>query len=373
MMCSLRGLVAMGTLLLASITGNAALAEKQGGILKIEMPDSPPSMSIVEEVTLLTRLTMMGVFNNLVMFDQHVKQVSLQSIVPDLASSWTWNEDGAALTFALRQGVKWHDGRPFIAKDVQCTWDLLLEKSSDKLRVNPLKSYYRNVEEVSTNGDYEVIFHLKRPQPAFLMVLADAGSVIYPCHVPAREMRGHPIGTGPFKLVEFKPNESIKLTRNLDYWKRDRPYLDGIEYTIIRDRSTATLAFNAGKFDMTWDHFLSVPRLKDVRSQRPDAICELTPEGGVNRHLLVNRDVPPFDSPDLRRAMALSLDRKAFIDTLTQGQAEIGGVLQPPPEGLWGMPAELLQQLPGYDPDVQKNRAQAERSWRSSAMGPTIG
>ena len=118
----------------------------------------------------------------------------------------------------------------------------MLEKSSDKLRVNPLKSNYRNLEEVSTNGDYEVTFHLKRPQPAFLMVLADAGSVIYPCHVPAREMRGHPIGTGPFKFVEFKPNESIKVTRNLDYWKRDRPYLDGIEYTIIRDRSTATLA-----------------------------------------------------------------------------------------------------------------------------------
>ena len=118
----------------------------------------------------------------------------------------------------------------------------MLEKSSDKLRVNPLKSNYRNLEEVSTNGDYEVTFHLKRPQPAFLMVLADVGSVIYPCHVRAREMRGHPIGTGPFKFVEFKPNESIKVTRNLDYWKRDRPYLDGIEYTIIRDRSTATLA-----------------------------------------------------------------------------------------------------------------------------------
>jgi len=327
-------------------------------------------MSILEEVTLLTRLTMMGVFNNLVMFDQHVKQVSLQSIVPDLASSWTWNEDGTALTFALRQGVKWHDGKPFTAKDVQCTWDLLLEKSSDKLRVNPLKSNYRNLEEVSTNGDYEVTFHLKRPQPAFLMVLADAGSVIYPCHVPAREMRGHPIGTGPFKFVEFKPNESIKVTRNLDYWKRDRPYLDGIEYTIIRDRSTAILAFIAGKFDMTWAHLLSVPRLKDVRSQRPDAICELTPEGGVNRHLLVNRDVPPFDSPDLRRAMALSLDRKAFIDTLTQGQDEIGGVLQPSPEGLWGMPAELLQQLPGYDPDVQKNRAQARAIMEKLGYGP---
>ena len=84
-----------------------------------------------------------GVFNNLVMFDQHVQQNSLQSIVPDLATGWSWNEDGTELTFPLRQGVKWHDGKPFTAKDVKCTWDLLTGKSSEKLRVNPRKSWYQ--------------------------------------------------------------------------------------------------------------------------------------------------------------------------------------------------------------------------------------
>jgi peptide/nickel transport system substrate-binding protein len=123
--------------------------------------------------------------------------------------------------------------------------------------------------------------------------------------------------------------------------------------------STATLAFISGKFDMTFPATLTVPLFKDVKSQSPQAICELTPFGGINTHLLVNRDKPPFDSPDLRHAMALSLDRKAFIDTITQGAGQIGGVLQPPPEGLWGMPPDLLKELPGYDPDVQKNRAEA--------------
>jgi peptide/nickel transport system substrate-binding protein len=183
-------------------------------------------------------------------------------------------------------------------------------------------------------------------------------------------MRTHPIGTGPFKFVEFKPNESIRVTRNADYWKKDRPYLDGIEFTIIRNMSTATLAFISGSFDMTFPYTLTVPLLKDVRSQRPDAICALTPNGGINSHLLVNRDKPPFDSPELRHAMALSLDRKAFIDILSEGQGEIGGVLQPLPGGLWGVPPDLLNELPGYDPDVQKNRPQARHIMEKLGYGP---
>jgi peptide/nickel transport system substrate-binding protein len=123
--------------------------------------------------------------------------------------------------------------------------------------------------------------------------------------------------------------------------------------------STATLAFISGRLDMTFPYTLTVPLFKDVRSQEPDAICELTPVGGFNSHLIVNRDKPPFDSLELRRAMALSLDRKAFIDIISQGEGDIGGALQPAPAGLWGMPPDLLKELPGYDPDVQKNRAQA--------------
>src|SRR6202007_1520855 len=134
------------------------------------------------------------------------------------------------------------------------------------------KSWYSNVQEVTTRGDYEVTFHLKQPQPALLALLASGWSPIYPCHVPAREMRSHPIGTGPFKFVEFKPNEYIKVTRNPDYWKKDRPYLDGIEYTIIRNLSTAVLGFVAGQFDMTFSYSLTVPLLHHAKSQLPQAI-----------------------------------------------------------------------------------------------------
>src|ERR1700746_2957867 len=167
-----RAFAVTAALLAASFAAAPSVAQRQGGILKIYMLDSPASMSIHEEATVVAERPVMGVFNNLVMFDQHVQQNSLGSIISDLAIGWSWNEDGTDLTFPLREGVKWHDGRPFTAKDVKCTWDLLTGKSSEKFRVNPRKSWYRNLEEVTTNGDYEVTFRLKRPQPAFLALLA---------------------------------------------------------------------------------------------------------------------------------------------------------------------------------------------------------
>ena len=135
---------------------------------------------------------------------------------------------------------------------------MLNGKASEKLRLNPRKAWYRNLDEVSTNGDYEVTFALKRSQPAFLILLSTGMSPVYPCHVLPRDMRSHPIGTGPFKFAEYKPNDYIGLARNPDYWKAGRPYLDGIEWTIIPNRSTQTLAFIAGKFDMTFPYEATV-------------------------------------------------------------------------------------------------------------------
>src|ERR1700721_591016 len=125
-------------------------------------------------------------------------------------------------------------------------------------------------------------------------------------------MRAHPIGTGPFKCVEFKPHEAIKLVKNPDYWKPGRPYLDGIEFTIVPNRSTAMLAFSTGRFDLTW----------------------------------------PYD-------VALGPDRKAFNEILDEGQGGIGGAMLPPPDGVWGLPPDRLTALPGYGPAGEKNSARA--------------
>ena len=348
--------------------GGDALAQKKGGILHVHQREGIPSMSIHEEGTISVVLPMMGVFNNLVVYDPKVPQNSLKSVVPDLASEWSWSADNKTLTFKLRQGVTWHDGKPFSAADVKCTWDLLTGKAKEQFRLNFRAGWYHNLAEVTTEGADTAIFHLKRPQPAFLALVASGFTPVYPCHRTPAEMRRQPIGTGPFKFVEYKTNQSLKLERNPNYWKKDRPYLDGIEYTVIPNRSTAILSFVAGKVDMLFPYEVTIPLLKDVKQQVPDAHCEIGAEN-VAPNVLIN-PVSPFDKPEMRRAIAQTLDRKAYIDILGEGKGDMGGAMLPPPEGLWGLPPEELRKLPGFEPDVKKAREEARTLMKGLGFGP---
>lgn len=369
-MRSVWALAAMAALsVLTTSTATLAGEPKQGGILRMYHRDSPGNASIHEGATYSLNVPFMPVFSNLVIYKQDVAQNSMDTIVPELAESWAWVNDNKTLTFKLRQGVKWHDGKPFTSADVKCTFDMLMGKSQQKFRQNPRKAWYNEVNDISTNGDFEVSFNLKRPQPSLLALLASGYTPVYPCHVSPGDMRTHPIGTGPFKFVEFKANESIKLTRNTDYWRKGRPYLDGIEFTIIPNRSTAILAFVAGKFDMTFPTEVSIPLLKDVKSQDPSAVCVVEPNN-VSTNIIVNSTAPPFDNADLRRAMAMALDRKAFVDILFEGQADIGGTMEPAPAGLWAMPKDMLQSIPGYGPDVKANREEAKKLMQKAGYGP---
>jgi len=346
-----------------------AHAQKRGGILRSFLPDNPPSASIHEESTISVAMPFSALYNNLVFFDHTKKRDAFDTIIPELATSWKWSEDNTRLTFQLREGVKWHDGKPFTSADVKCTWDMLAGKTEAKLRKNPRKSWYRNLKEVTTNGPTEVTFVLGRPQPSLLMMLAGAFSPVYPCHVPAAQMRTKPIGTGPFKFVSFKQNEGIKLTRNPDYWKKGEPYLDGIEWTMIPSRSTAILAFVSGQVDLTYTNTLTAPLLRDVKQQSPDAVCAME-ASNVQNTLVVNREVAPFDDPDIRRAMMLAIDRKAFVNSIFDGEAIIGGSMLPPPAGQWGMPAEKLSDVPGYGDDVEKARAEGRKLMEAHGYGP---
>ncbi|MEA2952220.1 MAG: peptide/nickel transport system substrate-binding protein, partial [Alphaproteobacteria bacterium] len=144
-------------LLAFALAAGPAAAQKSGGTLRIYHRDNPPSASILEEATVSVNTPFMPIFNNLVLFDPAKSHESADTIVPVMASSWSWDATNTKLTFKLHDGVKWHDGKPFTAKDVQCTWNMLTGKGeAADFRKNPRQVWYFNLEDVTTNGDNEV-------------------------------------------------------------------------------------------------------------------------------------------------------------------------------------------------------------------------
>ena len=181
-----------------------AVAQKSGGVLRRANDETPPSASLHEEGSNIVTTPFVPVFNNLVDFDPTKSQSRPESIVPDLATSWSWSADNKTLTFKLRRGVKWHDGKPFTSADVKCTWDAVTEKRDAGWRKSPRKAWYSNLQEIVVEGDDQVSFRLGRPQPSFLFFFAGGWSPVYPCHVDGRQMRQKPIGTGPFMVRSFE-------------------------------------------------------------------------------------------------------------------------------------------------------------------------
>lgn len=350
----------LALLCIALLAAAPAAAQKRGGTLRLYHNDNPPSTSLHEEATIASVTPFAAVFNNLVTFDPFKAHETIDTVIPDLAESWSWDPTNTKLTFKLRQGVKWHDGVPFTAKDVQCTWRMIIGKSDvQDFKRNPRKVWYTKLRDVSINGDFEATFELSEPQPGLPALLASAFSPVYPCHVPQATMRTKPVGTGPFRLVEFNRGNSIRLVRNPDYWKKDRPYLDEITFRMIDSRATRMLAFATGDYDITFPSDVSVPLMKDVQARAPNAICQMITTG-TQSNLMVNRENPPFDNAELRRAMSLAIDRKAFNAILMEGHALEGGAMLPKPAGEWGMPPEMVASLTGYGPDTAGNIRQAQ-------------
>ena len=266
---------------LASI--GPAAAQKQGGTLRSYIWDNPPSASIHEEATISTVFPFMPVFNNLVVFDQTKLEAALDTIVPDLALSWTWDATKTRLTFKLAEGVKWHDGKPFTAKDVKCTFDLVA--GPRRLRGLPQEPAPGLVSQ--RRGDHDQ----RRPRgllpaqgaaallpgPARLGLLADLS-------LP-RGAAGHARQAGRHRPVQGRSSSSaamsVSLARNPDYWKKGLPRLDGIEYRVIDNRSTRVLAFMAGDIDLTFVSDITVAGLKDVSAKAPNAICQFVPSNNT--------------------------------------------------------------------------------------------
>jgi len=351
-------------LVIALVMAGSSLAiaqtPKTGGSLNVMLrEDLPQGFAIHEASTYSTSFPALPCFNNLVFFDPAKPTESMDTIVGDLADRWSWQDNYKNLVFFLRRDVKWHDGKPFTSKDVKFTFDMLREvpEAPAKLRINPRKDWYANIEHVEAAEPYTVVFRLKRPQPSLLMMLASGYTPVYAAHIPPAQYRTSCVGTGPFKLKEWRRGEFVEYVKNPDYFVKGRPYLDGLKYLVIVERGTRTAALQAGQLDTACPGETSKTTMDQLKKAVPQMVFHQVAQD-VSDNIIMNVKKAPFDNPKVRLAVSYAIDRRGLIQASHQGGAILGAAMLPRPYGVWGVSDKDLLAMPGYGkPDDMKARA----------------
>jgi peptide/nickel transport system substrate-binding protein len=344
---------------------------KPGGTLNVMLrEDLSQGFAIHETATISTVFPASPCFNNLVMFDPANPVESLDSVVPELAERWSWQDNYRNLVFFLRKNVKWHDGQPFTAKDVKFTFDMVrgAPDAQGKLRLNPRKDWFANIEAIEAADPYTVVFHLKRPQPSLLLMLASGYSPIYAAHINPAEYRNRCVGTGPFKVKEWRKGEFVEYVKNPDYFVKDRPYLDGLKYIVIVERGTRTAALQSGQLDVSFPGETSKAAAEQMKKAVPQLV--VTPVAtSVTDNIIMNEKKPPFDNAKVRLAVSYAIDRSALIRAVRQGGALPAAAMMPKPYGVWGLLDKDLKTLPGYGKPADM-KAQARKLLAEVGYGP---
>jgi peptide/nickel transport system substrate-binding protein len=226
---------------------------------------------------------------------------------PELATSWTPSDDIKTWTFKLRQGVTFHDGTPFGADDVVATFKRLTDKSTGSTAASTLN--FLPTDGIEKVDDSTVAFHLSRAQADFPYF-----TYIYQAGILPRNWSGDwassPIGTGPFKMTNYTPEQGSTYVRNEAYWENGLPYLDGIEIKIWQDPSGELTALQSGGSDLM--ALTPYDALDDIR-KNPNLQVQSSRSASYDAmHMRV--DTPPFDNPKVRQALALALNRQDVLN-----------------------------------------------------------
>jgi peptide/nickel transport system substrate-binding protein len=371
----------MGSFLLAALLTAMAFAAvpeavaqtpKPGGTLSItQREDLPQGFAIHETSTISTVWPGMPCFNNLVLFDPLKATESADTIIGELAEKWSWQDNYRNLVFFLRKDVKWHDGKPFTSKDVKHTFDMVRggPDAQTKLRISPREDWYSNVEAIEAPDSHTVIFRLKRPQPSLLMMLASGYSPVYAAHVPPANYRTGCVGTGPFKVKEWRKGEFVDYVKNPDYFVKNRPHLDGLRFVVIKERGTRIAALQAGQVEVSFPGEVAKTSAEQLKQAVPQLV--VTPyNSNVNDNIIMNVTKPPFDNVKVRLAVSHAIDRRALVRAVHQGGAVVGASLAPRPYGVWGLLEKDLLASPGYGENPADEKAKARKLLAEAGISP---
>lgn len=291
---------------------------KRGGTLVTAIPQNPRNLNSAVQSGVATGFPGAQLFASPLRYDED------WTPQPYLAETWEVSEDGLTVTLNLVKNAKFHDGTPLTSEDVAFSVEVIKEN-------HPFKAMFAPVESVETPDPHTAVLKLSKPHPALMLAMSGQLMSIIPKHIygdgEIADVKSHPrnneniVGSGPFKLVEFKNGEHVILERFDDFFIEGRPYLDKIVMRIITDPAARAIAYENGELQM--GSFESLPRIIN-RLKKVDALT-VTPDGygaiGPLSWLAMNTTKGPLADVRVRKAIAYAVDKKFILNALFQGTA----------------------------------------------------
>jgi peptide/nickel transport system substrate-binding protein len=290
----------------------------RGGTLKIGVQGDPvgldPALSILDAANIIFDF----VYEGLTRLDPQLEPQ------PALAESWSISEDGLTYTFSIRRNVTFHNGRTLEAADIKYSFD----RVSDPATASPEATHTRNIATIEAPDPATLVITLKSPDASFLTRISQPGLVALPREEVEKtgDLQLTMVGTGPFVFQQYTPNTNLTFTRNESYWDTGKPYVDGLEVSIIPNETSRSTALVSGTVDL----IEAVPQ-NTIETLQGNSDVKLV--GGLvtnARWLVFNMRNETFNTLAFRQAVAKALDRKAIIDTAVFGYGEPLVGLYPP-------------------------------------------
>ena len=289
-----------------------------GGTLKLGVQADPAELDPHKTSLTAAWHVIEHVYETLVTTDETLAPL------PGLAESWEVSDDGISYTFALRQGVTFHNGRAFVADDVKYSYERILDPATASPVVDELSS----IDTIEVVDDATVKINLKAADSSFLAKLMGGSIAIVPKEVVEEngDLMQVMVGTGPFKFAEYVPNTEVTLERNAEYWDAPLPYLDGLFIQVIPDNTARTTALVQGTVDI-----IEYAPVQDLTIFEDDESIDVTGKENTNiRYMGVNVTREPFDKIEVRQAMAMVIDRQPIVDAAVFGAGTPTNVIFPP-------------------------------------------
>jgi peptide/nickel transport system substrate-binding protein len=328
----LPSLLLVGTLFASA---QQAPAPVQGGEIRVAITAPPPgwdpTISTSQEIP---RVVYNNVFEGLVKFDR------TGAIVPALAESWTVSGDTLTWTFNIRPGVKFHDGSDLQLSDIVTKF----ERARDPESGHTHSEYYSAITEITADEAAGTItFVLSEPRSGLLFDLARADSIIYPA-ASAETQRSEPIGTGPFRFVNYIEGSEVRLERFEDYWQPELPYLGAATFVIMSDPNSRFAALQSGDIDLIGvalapEQFIQLQGNPELQGTQGTATTEIT--------LAMNNAREPFSNKLVRQAITHAIDKEALVSGAFFGLGTPIGSHMSPAEPYY---IDLTDTYP-YDPE----------------------